>query len=94
MIITKRTYIYRGISPETSTMRVKHQVSNTNDCEIILVTNYDVVSEGFYETFKELVNYSIDEGKEIYYDSTTELLSQEFLEKVMILEMIKLQIII
>ena len=82
MIITKPTYVYRGISPETSTMRVKHQVLNTNECEIILVTNYDVVSEGFYETFKELVNLSINEGKEIYYDSTTELLSQEFLEKV------------
>jgi len=82
MIITKPIYVHNGIGPNTSTMRPKNIVDNTNDCEIILITNYNVVEVGFYKTFEKLVKFSIEKNKTIYYDSTTELLSQEFLEKV------------
>ena len=41
MIIKKPTYIYKGISHETSAMRPKHTVDNVMGSEIILITNYD-----------------------------------------------------
>ena len=82
MIIKKPTYIYKGISHETSAMRPKHTVDNVMGSEIILITNYDVVGEDFYKRFDEMLKLCLLENKEIYYDSTTELLSQEFLQRI------------
>ena len=69
MIIKKPTYIYKGISHETSAMRPKHTVDNVMGSEIILITNYDVVGEDFYKRFDEMLKLCLLENKEIYYDS-------------------------
>lgn len=82
MIIKDPTYIYKGISRDTSAMRPKHIVGNVDQSKIILITNYDVVDEDFYGRFDELLKLCLHDNKEIYYDSTTELLSQEFLQKI------------
>jgi len=63
-------------------MRPKHIVDNVDQSKIILITNYDVVGDNFYERFDELLKLCLNDNKEIYYDSTTELLSQEFLQKI------------
>jgi hypothetical protein len=36
----------------------------------------------FYDKFEELVEYTKNKNKKIYYDSTTELISEEFIEKI------------
>ena len=82
MIIKDPTYIYKGISRDTSAMRPKHIVDNVDQSKIILITNYDVVGDNFYERFDELLKLCLNDNKEIYYDSTTELLSQEFLQRI------------
>ena len=67
------------INTMTTIMRVNNEVNTYDESEIILVTNYDVMSEGFYDKFEELVEYTKNKNKKIYYDSTTELISEEFI---------------
>ena len=85
MIINEPLKFYSGhdyIGDDMSILRPKNVVSAIEDCEIILLTNYDALYEKFYENFTKLIRYSKENNKKIYYDSTTELISENFIDKI------------
>lgn len=69
-------------SSKITILRCNNIVSKIDECEIIIITNYDVIDKGFYDNLPDLLLYSQENNKKIYYDSTTELISGEFIEKI------------
>ncbi len=89
MIINEPLKFYSGhdrIDENMSILRPKNIVNSIEDCEIILLTNYDALYDKFYEDFTKLIKYSKENNKKIYYDSTTELISENFIDKIQIHE--------
>ena len=88
MIINEPLYFYNSscnyIDENLSILRPKNIVNTIENCEIILLTNYDALYDKFYNDFVELIVYSKENNKKIYYDSTTELISENFIDRIQI----------